>query len=48
LPVIVVSSAGSLKVSTEIRDLGIFFHAVKPLDEEELGQALRDAFSSLQ
>jgi DNA-binding response OmpR family regulator len=47
-PIIALSAAGTVEVSGRIRDLGVFFHTVKPLDMEELGLALRDAFASIR
>ena len=43
LPIIVTSADDSMEVATKVREQGVFFYAIKPLDIEEVKIALRSA-----
>lgn len=43
LPIIVTSADDSVEVATRVREHGIFFYAIKPLDMKEIKLALKNA-----
>lgn len=45
LPVIVTSTDDSIEVATRVREQGIFFYAIKPLDMKEIKLALKNALN---
>jgi len=45
---IVISSQESLRVVRRLRSVGIFYHAMKPVDLEELRSAVECAFAKIQ
>jgi len=47
IPIIVMSSDDSIDLAREVRQAGIFFYAMKPLNIEEIKLAVRDAFKKV-
>jgi excisionase family DNA binding protein len=45
LPIIVTSADDSIETATRVREQGIFFYAIKPLDMKEIKLALKNALS---
>jgi excisionase family DNA binding protein/PAS domain S-box-containing protein len=45
LPIIATSADDSIEMATRVREQGVFFYAIKPLDTDELKLALRNACS---
>ena len=45
LPIIVTSADDSIEVAARVREQGIFFYAIKPLDMKEIKLALKNALS---
>jgi len=48
LPIIVMSASGSLELAQRIRNEGIFFYAMKPIDADEIGSVVESAFKKLE
>jgi DNA-binding NtrC family response regulator len=48
LPIIVMSASGSLELAQRIRNEGIFFYAMKPIDVDEIGTVVESAFKKLE
>ncbi len=48
IQVIVISSETSLKLVKRLRDAGIFYHAMKPVDLEEIKSAVACAFQKIE
>ncbi len=48
IQVIVISSEASLKLVKRLRDAGIFYHAMKPVDLEEIKSAVECAFQKIE
>jgi len=48
LPIIVMSESGSLELAQRIRNEGIFFYAMKPIDPDEIGTVVASAFKKLE
>ena len=46
--VIVISSEESLGFAKRLREAGIFYHAMKPIDLEEIGSAVESAFEKIK
>ena len=46
--VILISSEGSLSVARRLRGAGIFYHAMKPIDSEEIRSAVECAFEKIE
>lgn len=44
IPIVVMSNNSSLELARRVRKEGIFYYALKPLDQEEIKLAVRDAF----
>jgi DNA-binding NtrC family response regulator len=47
IPIIVMSSDDSIDLARKVRQAGIFFYAMKPLNIEEIKLAVRDAFKKV-
>ena len=47
IPVIVMSSDNSIDLARKVRQAGIFFYAMKPLNIEEMKLVVRDAFKKI-
>lgn len=46
LPIIVTSADDSIEVASRVREQGVFFYAIKPLDMKEIKMALKNALST--
>jgi|GEM_PF-1210955 len=44
LPIIAISADDSIQMATKVREQGVFFYAMKPLDMKEMKLALKNAF----
>jgi len=47
IPIIVMSSDDSIDLARKVRQAGIFFYAMKPLNIEEMKLAVKDAFKKV-
>ena len=47
LPIIVMSASGSVELAQKIRNEGIFFYAMKPIDVDEIEMVVESAFKKL-
>ena len=47
IPIIVMSSDNSIDLARKVRQVGIFYYAMKPLDIEEMKLVVRDAFKKV-
>ena len=47
IPIIVMSSDNSIDLARKVRQAGIFFYAMKPLNIEEMKLAVKDAFKKV-
>lgn len=48
LPIIMMSQDSSLEVAKRVRETGVFFYALKPLDVDEIITAVSDAFKKIR
>jgi DNA-binding NtrC family response regulator len=48
LPIIVMSASGSVELAQRIRNEGIFFYAMKPIDADEIETVVESAFRKLE
>jgi len=44
LPIIAISADDSIEMATKVREQGVFFYAIKPLDMKEMKLVLKNAF----
>lgn len=48
LPIIMMSQDSSLEIAKRVRESGVFFYTLKPLDEDELITAVSDALKKIR
>ena len=48
MPIIVMSASGSVELAQKIRNEGIFFYAMKPIDPDEIETVVESAFRKLE
>lgn len=48
LPIIVMSASSSVELAQRIRNEGIFFYAMKPIDADEIETVVESAFRKLE